>query len=431
MVKKLALNVKQMFRKDNYDIVKIISNYLNDKELLNFLSTCKLYKNFDDIYFEKKIISINYNRTNVLDMKFDYAIFIETYLKCQILYINLENPLNLFPPKLKSLDINSDNFIILEKLPKTLVELYLNNEFNNSIDNLPKNLKKLTLRDKFNQKINNLPNLLHELNLGLKFNQYLDNLPLTLKILNMENCEYFNFSIDCLSNLINLETLSLGYGFCQEINILPTNLKELNIYSLRNKINYLPANLHNLKINSFSNKTFFSLLTFHQNLKKLIIPYIDLNFLPKSLISLTFINNDNKIDLDLTKFIKLNYLCLNFFNNKLKLPDNLQDLYISTRINKNEKLKYSLNNLPEKLINLHILDYNKTIDKLPNSLKYLNIKGKFDNMIILPPNIKIAKFGYKFYQPIDLPDSLEELYLSPKYDRPLIHPKILKILKYY
>src|SRR5438876_12010365 len=92
----------------SYDNIRDISEYLNKSDLLNFLSTCKLHRSFENIYYEKTTIHILTQSMNILDIIFDFELFMELYDKCQHIYLTTDKPINRFPKNLKSLFFGSD-----------------------------------------------------------------------------------------------------------------------------------------------------------------------------------------------------------------------------------------------------------------------------------------------------------------------------------
>lgn len=76
--------------------------------------------------------------------------------------------------------------------------------------------------------------------------------------------------------------------------------------------------------------------------------------------------------------------------------------------------------------------FNKTIDELPSSIRYLELGFEFNQPINnLPENLKILKLSLNFNQPINnLPDTIEELYIISHdfYQEITKLPKNLKIL---
>ena len=94
----------------------------------------------------------------------------------------------------------------------------------------------------------------------------------------------------------------------------------------------------------------------------------------------------------------------------------------------------SLDSLPStlkilKLVNgLESMEFNKSIENLPDGLENLQISGKFNQPVdFLPRNLKKLNLGEHFDQPLDnLPPELEELELSSKYSHSLLNlPKTI------
>ena len=108
-------------------------------------------------------------------------------------------------------------------LPKSLEVLHIGGynfgSFNYPIDNLPESLESIFIVGIFNQSVNNLPNKLRSLLLDKSgFNKPLDKLVQTSQ---------GNISVSILPN--SLVVLKLGYGYDQQINALPPNLRRLII----------------------------------------------------------------------------------------------------------------------------------------------------------------------------------------------------------
>lgn len=94
------------------------------------------------------------------------------------------------------------------------------------------------------------------------------------------------------------------------------------------------------------------------------------------------------------------------FNNSLGhsgygtfLPETLKILELSGKFDQEIDL------LPEKLITLHFMKncvFNRSISSLPMKLEILRFGDKFNSAIFyLPPNLKILEFGNDFNQPIN------------------------------
>ena len=121
-----------------------------------------------------------------------------------------------------------------------------------------------------------------------------------------------------------------------------------------------------------------------------------------------------------------------WFNKEPSLEE-LQNIPIpKIYINYSKKNMLNLSNLPITHIYLG-WKHNYPINFLPNTLTHLTIKemSKFNNIIVLPPNLKYLKLGIAFNQPINnIPPSLEFLSVSSNFNHPLVFlPPSLKTLE--
>lgn len=296
-----------------------------------------------------------------------------TYLKLEC--NNFNKLLDYLPLSLTKLELISTHFNQpVNKLPQSLTELYIgvgldeneyniiDNNFSQSLDYLPQSLTKLTLVGSINESVSKLPINLQSLDIYCDpFNQSLDNLPSTLTLLDL-NIDNINTTLNKLP--LNLSKLSINCRrmFNQSLENLPSNLNKLTLTgnNIQGLSSFLPDNLQILEVVN--------------------APGYKLSKLPLSLITLTMtLRNiyplyEIKYPLSLKK-LHISYLrdqisdLENIDSSFYKLPPGLISLHTS------KYLYRMINNLPESLQSLHILDTKSNINlyTLPKTLTDLNI----------------------------------------------------------
>ncbi len=264
---------------------------------------------------------------------------------------------------------------LLDNLPKNLKSLNIKTKFNLALNNLPNSLKYLKIKDIFNQPVDNLPDGLEYLDLGLNFNQPINNLPSNLKV------------------------LILGRDFNQPIDNLPQELKTLVTDRLFNQDIYNLPNLEHYSCKNIKNDSIFEL--------------------PKSLKSLTILEKEYDIELELSKniFPNLKKLYINGYN--------LSGYKGSFETIKNQNPTQEFKNIPNGVIELIINEpniYNES-DNTDDDVKQDNTTDKIlisnddldTNLIIdlrlLPSSIKKLKIINSYCSGLILPDSITHLSL--------------------
>ncbi len=167
------------------------------------------------------------------------------------LYVGKVTSVSNLPNELTHVTINSN--VTIENIPDSVKELVLGNDFNQPVDNLPMGLKKLVIGGNFNHPLNNLPDSLERLFIGDNFNQPLGNLPNSLKSLVigddfnqpihslpsnlffLELGEKFNSPIYSLGN--RLSVISFGFGYEQDLDMLPSSVSKIYKETYVSKIN--------------------------------------------------------------------------------------------------------------------------------------------------------------------------------------------------
>ena len=119
-----------------------------------------------------------------------------------------------------------------------LTHLSFVDRINRQVNDYPPNLTHLTFGYCFNQPIDNLPSNLTDLTFGKKFNNIFENLPSSLRSIFFGDS--LNKSIDQFKTLSNLDTLSLGHDFNQEINHLPPLRSLVLGHNFNQTIDHLP-----------------------------------------------------------------------------------------------------------------------------------------------------------------------------------------------
>ena len=267
------------------------------------------------------------------------------YLPDNIEILRLNNGFNFipsiekFPINLKTLELRcSDGILYSEIFSTSIKNLILYTDENFEIRELPPTIEHLILPDDFNRRII-FPRCLKSLIIQENFKQELNNLP--------NSVERIIFYPDLEGN--NLDNL-------------PTNLKEIQIYSEDlNSIDFLPTSLEYLYIKFVS----FPLINLPSGLNKLIIgglefsvrkkyEYLNPCYLPESIEYLalgfyirksfvfgTSIESFGKIKIEITK-----------------LPRNLKKLYISSEYEYLYELRKNFKNI--KIIVTNSINLEKT-----------------------------------------------------------------------
>lgn len=317
---------------------------------------------------------------------------LESIQICKPKYITNDMLNNL--PDIKYLTIGEQygyvytcNFL-LDKLPKTLLELKLYCKFNNKISNLPHKLNKLIIDGNGNYD-------------DLYFNTEL----FITQIKNKSKNEYFNQYIDLLPESLTYLDIN-SPDFDNKVDDLPSGLLFFSLYSFvfNNKVNCLPGNLKTLKL---------VCPPFNQELNKL----------PNSLTYLQlYLNYNNKIcnipdsllNIMYVKAFKYNDIGY-YVKNKYKLNTNCKKLKVYTLYAYNSRYKY--NNYSDKYYNEYYNKINKPITEFKSDIEeYYNIiSNKVINYktILCEHNndiIYIKKFNY------DKKDNMFKKYKSYNYD---------------
>ncbi|ARF12465.1 FNIP repeat protein [Klosneuvirus KNV1] len=416
------------------DIIFEISKYAHRIALLNLLSTCKLYKSFDDIYFDKYALNLKCKINKLNGKKYHQIANIIT--KCTKVIYNIKD------------NSCSGGFLNADKTSW----LSFGDKFNDELVNLPRNIKILKLGNKFNKSFDNINNIvysnsfyrgdqlklhrshrnhisfynLHTLVLGKRFNQPIDGLlPPTLKRLFLGRD--FDQSVDNLPN--GLEVLHLGKNFNHPVDKLPSGLLELVVgESFNQSIDNLPDSIIILKKNnkSYRNTYNYPINKLPLNLEEFcwnFISYVQQGsyVLPKKIrkLQLTDINDDKLLEWigDISRFELLHINMSKFYNgrfisNKLYYCSKIQKIinigynwhkllaYNCDLFTKIKHLTYSHNgydpnfqlnsnelNSFTELETLHT-DTIENIDEVPQYIKYLIVSninnltkyGFFDNM---------------------------------------------------
>lgn len=152
-----------------------------------------------------------------------------------------------------------------------------------------------------------------------------------------------------------------------------------------------------------------------------------------------------KYDKDIYVPNHIKYLVIKKFKHKIiNLPENLEVLDIREYDHQIPKLPQSLFafgfwkcnfsnlELPPKLIAFSIIhNRGQIFPKLPNSVKYITIGGKFNEPIIFPQSLRAVGFvgGYEF--PFTLNDNIKSIHIE-RYDEKIVDLiRLPKALKYF
>jgi hypothetical protein len=127
------------------DILSIISVFSDRKDLLYLFSVSKLFKFFDQIFFNK------------------YFVDQEKTKNCATEFISKIRLIN--------------NVYTIDKLPQSLKSIKFGYHFNQSVDKLPQSITSIQFGEHFNQSVDKLPQSITSIQFGSYFNQSVDNLP--------------------------------------------------------------------------------------------------------------------------------------------------------------------------------------------------------------------------------------------------------------
>jgi hypothetical protein len=302
-----------------------------------------------------------------------------------------------------------------ELIEKIILNQYdfieINSNFNSQIDNLPDNIKCIqwSSNNKFNTQINKYPSQLEKILMYdcVEFNPEKFFIPKTLKKILLPQY-YHGPKIDFEYGLNDLKMYFSQYKY--HLDNLPNTLESLFICCDRNNKNItndgfivdiiLPESLKTLKIIS-------DLLKFN------------VGELPENLEILVFVSNrlniikTNNIVWDNlpTKLLEL-HINLDYFDEPLNnLPTGLKKLYICSNL-----FNKPVDMLPESLQVLDIKcdSFNKNISNLPNELEELNIISLAFNQSLgnLPSELKNLKLYLRYcnYNLENIPNKLKNLY---------------------
>lgn len=262
------------------DIIYEISKYAHRLSLLNLLSTCKLYKGYEHIYYDKyalnlkcklsKLDAIKYSVIRNIVPKCTKVIYNIKDNSCSVIFLRsdkitwlsfgdkYDDELINIPRNVKVLKVGNkynkpftstvtnyrndiyrgDGYKIHQTIRNhisfyKLTTLVLGKRFNQAVDGLlPPTLKRLFLTGDFDQSVDNLPLGLEILHLSKKFDHSVDNLPPNL--IELIFCKEFKHSIDKLPDSIKiLKRKCTPYYYSSNmydsiINKLPNNLEEFS-----------------------------------------------------------------------------------------------------------------------------------------------------------------------------------------------------------
>ena len=193
-------------------------------------------------------------------------------------------------------------------------------------------------------------------------------------------------------------------------NMAKNKIEYKNIKKLKNVdetiISHL-SSLNKLEIIDFDDE--FNLEVNLKNLENLV----EINY------GSYFNQNISKDNLPNVKRIKLG---VNYMRKLSNLPDSLEELVFDERYN-------NMISLPE---NLRMLKFGGCFDKpflIPKKLERLEFGYHFNRTIDLPASLKYLKLSQKYNQTIKFNEGLEDLYIGPQFDKDFILPKSLKLFR--
>lgn len=176
------------------DITFYISDFLQDKDALNFFTTNKYYNSIlkkEPLgYLVKKPVK----DSDIELLKYRLHCFLVQNNNSQlpkqvshlIFNVSYNEKIDKFPEGVKSITLGRDFNQSLPELPETLTHLFIGWKYNRPLPILPKQLKQLDLGWEFNQPLPDLPKTLTKLTLGHNFTYPLNNLPKSLIILTID-----------------------------------------------------------------------------------------------------------------------------------------------------------------------------------------------------------------------------------------------------
>ncbi|QGR54238.1 f-box and fnip repeat-containing protein [Moumouvirus maliensis] len=266
-----------MLRHLNYDTILYVFRYLDTKNKIRLMSTCRDLLNVRDVV---KIFEV-YNYYLIKD-----SIFYSSFENISYLALNMDIPTNITHlyfsdsfnkpiPKLGELNCLSNNLKFIK----------FGWNFNQSInDCIPEGVTHIIFGNKFNQNISGcIPDSVTYLEFGKSFNKTIkDCLPKNLKYLKFG----FNFNQNIDKCIPNIKYLEFGHNFNQNINHcsitqkygLPPSLKYL-IFRQEFNQNISRCIPHGVKVLKFGKK-------FNQKIK---------NQIPSSLEYLSICNPEGKV----------------------------------------------------------------------------------------------------------------------------------------
>ena len=226
------------------------------------------------------------------------------------------------------------------------------------------------LQHNINKKIK-YPKTLTHLELGYRFNKEINNLPDSIIYLRLYDNEFYK-KINQKNIIEAITELKLSYEFNGFVNKLPKNLTQLTFYSKYNGRDYLFSKFNNHTIDNLPrNLTYLTLSSYSYFNQKI-------NNLPNSLTHLLLGDDfDQSIDYLPNSLTHLIFQDLDWRNSRFGFGQSFNN--------------QTLNNLPQSLIYLELKrkfnnSSNHLFDNLPQSLLYLEFKKEFNQSIINLPN---------------------------------------------
>jgi hypothetical protein len=169
------LNARMTF-KMFYDVYVRIIEYLDDKNKMNMRLVNKYFRDFriklsDEYTYNERLVKIfSFTRLIYYHSSNDKLI-----KSCQ------------YMESLEYMNVIYSKHLIVDNLPKSLLEIRFNEDFDECIDNLPPLVERLYFYLDFDQNIDKLPSNLKFLKLSLYFSQKINSLPLSLKTIKISD----------------------------------------------------------------------------------------------------------------------------------------------------------------------------------------------------------------------------------------------------
>lgn len=367
------------------DITIKITDYLDDKDSVKWLTVDNANYKLIEYYHLKSFYNYDFNTKCVMDHilyhckeEFVCGDKFKDIKSLELGKFDMESQYDSDDDRYEDIDNSIYYNASIVDMPKNLENLTIYSEsFNESLDNLPKTLKNLHIDSPFDQKINNLPNLIALTLNSYHFIQPIDMLPDSLEFLdiNINNKRNRDGPVNIYIHDHNDDDIE--YAMTE----LPKNLKTLDLCTTYKITLKLPPNLTSFRYNHIPPNLILPSSLTKLHLGKYIDDHItcDIPYLPNLKILKLYDPLDYKLD------------------NVLK-STSLEELLICDSVYNHTPVNLILDSYPKNLQKLSIgWHFNQSFDNLPETLRKLEFIGIFDHSINdLPDHIEIVEFVAKY-----------------------------------